>query len=175
MACSARFFGRSRRVSYFTLNFMSWLCINCETVNFDSHVKCMVCGEERYYTNSEMLKLLENHPEAKTLREENKKINTQIKWLQTRNRNLTTENKQLQLLILQETPKTSQEIEIKKETDTQEKPLPKESPEPLWQDNIPIDLLEKKWRTKVLFWKISTFLAATVAIGLFLTNGRIAF
>jgi len=62
---------------------MSWLCLNCETVNFDAEPKCIVCSEERYYSASEVKKLLENHPETKTLHEQvlvtktlRKKINT---------------------------------------------------------------------------------------------------
>ncbi len=78
---------------------MSWLCISCETVNYGSDFRCIVCGTERYYAHQEVQSLLENHPEYQTLKEQNKKLTQQNKWLQTRNRNLTQENKQLKEIL----------------------------------------------------------------------------
>ncbi|MCS6796319.1 MAG: zinc finger protein [Raineya sp.] len=74
---------------------MSWLCISCETVNYEDSRECIVCGTERYYSLSEVKNLLENHPEIKPLQEQIKKLSQQNKWLQTRNKNLTQENKAL--------------------------------------------------------------------------------
>jgi DNA repair exonuclease SbcCD ATPase subunit len=134
---------------------MSWLCINCETVNFDAETRCIVCGDERYYTASEMKMLLENHPEIKQLREENKKLHTQNKWLQTRNKNLTQENKQLKSL-----------------TEQLQKPIAQEESEPFSPtlgNSIPSDIKQKaiisqRWTQKIVFWQITTALATLAAI-----------
>jgi DNA repair exonuclease SbcCD ATPase subunit len=134
---------------------MSWLCINCETVNFDAETRCIVCGDERYYTASEMKMLLENHPEIKQLREENKKLHTQNKWLQTRNKNLTQENKQLKSL-----------------TEQLQKPIAQEESKPLSPtlgNSIPSDIkqetiISQRWTQKIVFWQITTALATLAAI-----------
>jgi predicted nuclease with TOPRIM domain len=136
---------------------MSWLCLNCETVNFDAETKCIVCGDERYYTASEMKLLLDNHPEAKQLRDENKRLNTQTKWLQTRNKNLTQENK---LLKEQNTPK-QEDISILKEE------IIDSTQESMIQPFIIKDAIQQKkifWTHKVVFWQITTAVATLSAI-----------
>lgn len=136
---------------------MSWLCLNCETVNFDAETRCIVCGDERYYTASEMKLLLENHPEAKQLRDENKRLNTQTKWLQTRNKNLTQENK---LLKEQNAPKQEKEPIQKEEiVDAIQESTIQSSPivETTQVKNTP-------WTHKVVFWQITTAIATLSAI-----------
>jgi len=139
---------------------MSWLCINCETVNFDAETKCIVCGDERYYTSSEMKLLLENHPEAKQLRDENKKLNTQNKWLQTRNKNLTQENKQFKEQIVHNQEQTS--LEPQKETidlaSNAESMVQISTPEEQISPKHPI------WTQRVAFWQVTTAIATLSAI-----------
>ncbi|MCU0438641.1 MAG: hypothetical protein MUC49_12090 [Raineya sp.] len=137
---------------------MSWLCINCETVNFDAETRCIVCGDERYYTASEMKLLLENHPEAKQLRDENKRLNTQNKWLQTRNKNLTQENK---LFKEQLTPKQEAEIPLQKEE------IVDSIQESTIQSSVISNITQQKntpWHHKVVFWQITTAIATIIAI-----------
>jgi DNA repair exonuclease SbcCD ATPase subunit len=151
---------------------MSWLCLNCETVNFDAEPKCIVCGEERYYTASEVKRLLENHPETKALYEQVKKLTTQNKWLQTRNKNLTQENKHLQsqLEALASTQKQENELfsaNIAKESNT------KNTDEEIFILNSKLQNLQKQWKRKVLIWQISTLAAACVAVFLLVFNLKI--
>jgi hypothetical protein len=139
---------------------MSWLCINCETVNFDAETRCIVCGDERYYTASEMKLLLENHPEAKQLRDENKRLNTQNKWLQTRNKNLTQENK---LFKEQLTPKQEEEKNI---------PIQKEEiVDSVQESTIQASIINEDvaipatpWKHRIVFWQITTAIATLSAI-----------
>ncbi|GAB4134244.1 MAG: hypothetical protein OHK0045_23290 [Raineya sp.] len=138
---------------------MSWLCLNCETVNFDAENRCIVCGEERYYSASEVKQLLENHPETKSLREQVKKISTQNKWLQTRNKNLTQENKNLQndvakLLNNRKEEQTHQESLSEKDIqeDTEKK----------------ISKLNTIWKKKLRIWQISTLIATCIALFLWI-------
>lgn len=122
---------------------MSWLCINCETVNFDADTKCIVCGDERYYTASELKKIIENNPDVVAFRDENKKLVTQNKWLQTRNKNLHQENKNLKE-ILANTP--TEEAKIKEKTTT------------IKPDNS-FELLQiESLKRKVKFWQIASIL-----------------
>lgn len=145
---------------------MSWLCLNCETVNFDAESRCIVCGEERYYSASEVRKLLDNHPEAKSLHEQVKKLTTQNKWLQTRNKNLTQENKRLQ-----------NELEYKNLTSQEKETLFTEMLSSEKNDDNTTALqnqlreVEKNYKTKVLIWQISTLVAACAAIFLFIYRG----
>mgnify|MGYP005851655309 CR=1 FL=1 len=137
---------------------MSWLCLNCETVNFDAENRCIVCSEERYYSASEVRALLENHPETKALREQTKKLNTQNKWLQTRNKNLSQENKKLQ-----------EELEYKNlpSQDRKELPTTFETEEKTNEENLieeKLIKLQMQWKKKVLIWQISTIVATCVAL-----------
>lgn len=139
---------------------MSWLCLNCETVNFDAEPKCIVCGEERYYSASEVRQLLENHPETKSLREQNKKLNTQNKWLQTRNKNLTQENKQLQADLEYQARATPshQENLFEKAPEINETAQKNE----LFEAKI--KHLQKQWKRKVLIWQVGTLVASSLAV-----------
>ena len=141
---------------------MSWLCLNCETVNFDAENKCIVCGEERYYSTSEVKQLLENHPETKALREQAKKLSTQNKWLQTRNKNLTQENKQLQADLEYQSLNTQ-----KKQNNTEnifEVSTSKEKADEAQNFKENIYFLEKKWTRKLRIWQVSTLIATCIAI-----------
>lgn len=135
---------------------MSWLCLNCETVNFDAEPKCIVCGEERYYSSSEVRQLLENHPETKSLREQNKKLTTQNKWLQTRNKNLTQENKQLQSELEHQSIASGKQESLF---------VPTQDHNEIQQIlEEKIKYLQKKWKRKVIFWQVGTLLATCSAI-----------
>ncbi|MFN3316768.1 MAG: hypothetical protein ACK40K_08150 [Raineya sp.] len=142
---------------------MSWLCLNCETVNFDAENKCIVCNEERYYSSSEVKQLLENHPETKALREQVKKLNTQNKWLQTRNKNLTQENKQLQSeLQSQLLAQNEQELSFE---------LPSaysQAQETNLKFEEEMKFLQRKWQRKVRIWQIGTLIATCMALFLFI-------
>lgn len=136
---------------------MSWLCLNCETVNFDAENRCIVCGEERYYSASEVRALLENHPETKALREQTKKLNTQNKWLQTRNKNLSQENKELQSK-LENKVLHAQEKEILFEVPA----VIEKRDEDIFENKL--RNLQIQYKKKVLIWQISTIVATCVAL-----------
>lgn len=78
---------------------MSWICINCETVNFDNDLHCMVCSEERYFKASALQDILAKDPSLQEAQEELKKLHKQVKWLQTRHKTIFQENKSLQAQI----------------------------------------------------------------------------
>jgi len=151
---------------------MSWLCLNCETVNFDAEPKCIVCGEERYYSASEVKKLLENHPETKTLHEQVKKLTTQNKWLQTRNRNLTQENKHLQSQLEALVSTQKQENELFSANNIQENPTAK-TDEEIFVLNSKLQNLQKQWKRKVLIWQISTLAVICVTVFLLVFSLKI--
>ncbi|MEM9983192.1 MAG: hypothetical protein AAF734_11905, partial [Bacteroidota bacterium] len=64
---------------------MSWVCINCETINFDDADRCIVCNDERYFKISQVKQMIAENPETQETKEEIKKVTKHIKWLQTRN------------------------------------------------------------------------------------------
>lgn len=142
---------------------MSWLCISCETVNYSDSQKCIVCGLERFYSFKEVQNLLDNHPEYKTLQEQNKKLNQQNKWLQTRNRNLMQENKQLKEILAElekkasENSQNSYQLENKQENNNElSSPKEKIINSQYSQKQSSFDLLQEK-----IFWAELTALVST--------------
>ncbi|MEO1653443.1 MAG: hypothetical protein AAFU64_07865 [Bacteroidota bacterium] len=71
---------------------MTWNCINCESANDLNTNTCEVCGYERYFSISEVNELLDQQKIAPT---EIKKIQSNYKRINTINKKLRQENKDM--------------------------------------------------------------------------------
>ncbi len=108
---------------------------------------------------------MDNHPEYKTLQEQNKKLTQQNKWLQTRNRTLTQENKELKAILAELEKKALENLRPLYQPERQENndklSLPKEkiTSSQYLQNQSYFDLLQEKIFLGELTALLSTFWA----------------
>ncbi|GAB4395195.1 MAG: hypothetical protein OHK0053_00850 [Microscillaceae bacterium] len=72
---------------------MAWNCINCESANDYQSVHCEVCGYERYFSIREVNALLAEQAEEPS---DVKKVQASYKRVNTVNKKLRQDNKELQ-------------------------------------------------------------------------------
>lgn len=74
---------------------MGWICIHCETHNFDNDHRCIVCNEERYYPHSEFVASVKEATDAREWERLYRRSETKYKRLKTRHQKLKKEYKAL--------------------------------------------------------------------------------
>jgi hypothetical protein len=74
---------------------MGWICIHCETYNFDNDQRCIVCNEERYYPHSAFVAAVKEATDAHEWEALYRRSEAKYKRLKTRHEKLKEEHKAL--------------------------------------------------------------------------------
>ncbi|GIV38752.1 MAG: hypothetical protein KatS3mg033_0552 [Thermonema sp.] len=110
---------------------MGWICIHCETHNFDNDHRCIVCNEERYYPHSAFVAAVKEATGAHEWEALYRRSEAKYKRLKTRHQKLKEQHQ----LLLQEVEHLRQLASQK----TAENPSAPTSP-------------IKKWWARLLHW-----------------------